>query len=119
MDTGDAVDTGDNHICRDIAPVDPALCAVMGIVRLQLVKMLATVLPMLTLAQQATSPNGPNIGQFKVSSIRHSTGQPRPGPRSECPIVIYRHLTPPRLTYWAGAGAGHQKCYVQEKKWRD
>ena len=116
MDTGDAVDTGDNHICRDIAPVDPALCAVMGIVRLQLVKMLATVLPMLTLAQQAASPN---IGQFKVSSIRHSTGQPRPGPRSECPIVIYRHLSPPRLTYWAGAGAGHQKCYVQEKKWRD
>ena len=49
------MDTSDNHICRDIAPVDTALCAEMGIVRLQLVKMPTLQqfgLPMLTLAQQ-------------------------------------------------------------------
>ena len=48
-------DTSDNHICRDIAPVDTALCAVMGIICLQLVKMPTLQqfgLPMLTLAQQ-------------------------------------------------------------------
>ena len=74
-----------------------ALCAVMGIICLQLVKMLAT-------ARSAHAHTGSARPNIKVSFTQSpsDTGQPRPGPRSECPIVIYRHLASPSPTHWAG-----------------
>ena len=94
-------DTGDNHICRDIAPVDTALCTLRwdGYHPLTVSKdaYIATVRS----AHAHTCSARPNI---KVSCTQSpsDTGQPRPGPRSECPIVIYRHLASPSPTHWAG-----------------